>query len=227
MTDEELVKQGRAVERDLNNGFPMTCEKGRVIQEMASRIEALTAKLDGLQDRLNAANKARAYVMGMALKKQGKIDALEAKLAICEKYRDAYAECDRIGTQAVRDMEVKLAKAHEKEIAVWSENYAAMERKLYAARAGTKKAEAYAEELEKERDRWREIANNEAVEGEANRNAGLALEAKLAEAVEALRDLTDAFAKKVDVDQTRWKTPYEHPLSAYDRAVAFLKGENP
>jgi hypothetical protein len=42
--------------------------------------------------------------------------------------------------------------------------------------------------------------------------------------VEALRDLTNAFAKKVDVDQTRWKTPYEHPLSAYDRAVAFLKG---
>ena len=48
MTDEELVKQGRAVERDLNNGFPMTCEKGRVIQEMASRIEALTAKHEEL-----------------------------------------------------------------------------------------------------------------------------------------------------------------------------------
>jgi hypothetical protein len=54
-----------------------------------------------------------------------------------------------------------------------------------------------------------------------------ALEAKLAEAVEALRDLTNAFAKKVDVDQTRWKMPYEHPLSAYDRAVAFLKGDKP
>jgi hypothetical protein len=32
------------------------------------------------------------------------------------------------------------AKAHEKEIAVWSENYAALDRKLEAARAGTKKA---------------------------------------------------------------------------------------
>jgi septal ring factor EnvC (AmiA/AmiB activator) len=32
------------------------------------------------------------------------------------------------------------AKAHEKEITVWSENYAAMERKLEAARAATKKA---------------------------------------------------------------------------------------
>ena len=79
MSDAELVKQGRAVERDLNNGFPMTCEKGRVIQEMASRIEALTAKLDGLQDRLNAANKARAHVMKMAVKKQAKLfKAVEA-----------------------------------------------------------------------------------------------------------------------------------------------------
>jgi hypothetical protein len=73
MTDEELVKQGRAFERDLNNGFPMTCEKGRVIQEMASRIEALPAKLDNLQDRLDAANKARAHVMRMAVKKQAKL----------------------------------------------------------------------------------------------------------------------------------------------------------
>lgn len=38
---------------------------------------------------------------------------LEAKLVTCEKYRDAYAECDRIGTQAVRDLEVKLEKAVE------------------------------------------------------------------------------------------------------------------
>ena len=35
------------------------------------------------------------------------------KLATCEKYRDAYSECDRIGTQAVRDLEAKLAKAVE------------------------------------------------------------------------------------------------------------------
>ena len=38
---------------------------------------------------------------------------LEAKLATCEKYRDAYAECDRIGTQAVRDLEARLAKVVE------------------------------------------------------------------------------------------------------------------
>jgi RNase H-fold protein (predicted Holliday junction resolvase) len=36
---------------------------------------------------------------------------LEARLATCEKYRDAYAECDRIATQAVRDLEARLEKA--------------------------------------------------------------------------------------------------------------------
>jgi hypothetical protein len=42
-----------------------------------------------------------------------RIKELEAKLATCEKYRDAYAESDRIGTQAVRDLETKLQKAME------------------------------------------------------------------------------------------------------------------
>ena len=42
-----------------------------------------------------------------------RIEALEAKLATCEKYRDAYDEMGRIGTQAVRDLEAKLAKAVE------------------------------------------------------------------------------------------------------------------
>jgi hypothetical protein len=62
---------------------------------------------------------------------------------------------------------------------------------------------------------------------EKHRSRAEAAEAKLAKAAEALRDLTKAFAEKVDVDQTLWKTRYEHPLSAYDRAVAFLKGDKP
>jgi chromosome segregation ATPase len=41
------------------------------------------------------------------------LERLSDKLATCEKYRHAYAECDRIGTQAVRDLEAKLAKAVE------------------------------------------------------------------------------------------------------------------
>jgi len=68
MSDAELVKQGRAVERDLNNGFPMTCEKGRVIQEMASRIEALTARADAAEAELA---KAKADARAAALRDAG------------------------------------------------------------------------------------------------------------------------------------------------------------
>jgi hypothetical protein len=76
MTDEELVKQGRAFERDLNNGFPMTCEKGRVIQEMASRIEALTAKLAEMVEDGNW-----AYVQAALEDNATELTECEAKLA--------------------------------------------------------------------------------------------------------------------------------------------------
>ena len=39
-----------------------------------------------------------------------RIEELEAKLATCEKYRDAYDKMGRIGTEAYRDLEAKLAK---------------------------------------------------------------------------------------------------------------------
>ena len=45
-------------------------------------------------------------------------DLAAAKLATCEKYRDAYAECDRIGTQAVRDLEAKLKTVVEDKVDV-------------------------------------------------------------------------------------------------------------
>ena len=41
------------------------------------------------------------------------IERLRGALTTCEKYRDAYDEMGRIGTQAVRDLEAKLAKAVE------------------------------------------------------------------------------------------------------------------
>jgi len=54
----------------------------------------------------------RIEALQKALKDQSSVsDRLAEQLATCEKYRDAYAECDRIGTQAVRDLEAKLAKA--------------------------------------------------------------------------------------------------------------------
>jgi len=42
-----------------------------------------------------------------------RIEALTAKLATCEKYRDAYDKMGRIGTEAYRDLEAKLAKTVE------------------------------------------------------------------------------------------------------------------
>jgi hypothetical protein len=55
---------------------------------------------------------------------------------------------------------------------------------------------------------------------EQHRADALARENKLL--LGALSDLVNAFAKKVDVETTRWRMPYEHPLSAYDRAVDVL-----
>ena len=40
-----------------------------------------------------------------------RIEELEERLATCEKYRDAYAECDRIAPEVVRDLEARLEKA--------------------------------------------------------------------------------------------------------------------
>ena len=90
MTDAELIARLRDAPAD-GLGTENLC------LEAADRIEALTEQLAAAQ---HDAKEAEAYA-----------EELEAKLATCEKYRDAYAEFDRIGTQAVRDLEAKLAKA--------------------------------------------------------------------------------------------------------------------
>ena len=75
------------------------CDSTDAVKTVADRIEALTEQRDAARQD---AKEAEAYA-----------EELEAKLSICEKYRDAYAEMGRIGTQAVRDLEAKLAKAVE------------------------------------------------------------------------------------------------------------------
>ena len=76
-----------------------------------------------------------------------RIEELKAKLATCEKYRDAYAECDRIGAQAVRDLEAKLAKAVEM-LNEADQDYNRKTNDLIARHADR------IEELAKERDRY-------------------------------------------------------------------------
>lgn len=86
-------------------GYPIHATKDKACgwcRQAADRIEALTKDL--------AAWKKQHAVEALGWHNQiVRADKLEAKLATCEKYRDAYADCDRIGTQAVRDLEVKLA----------------------------------------------------------------------------------------------------------------------
>jgi predicted nucleic acid-binding Zn-ribbon protein len=93
MTDEELIASLRG------KGFSF-------MEKAADRIEALTAERDDYAFKLADANNTYSE-MHVAL------NEANDKLATCEKYRDAYAECDSIGTQAVRDLEAKLAKAVE------------------------------------------------------------------------------------------------------------------
>ena len=83
--------------------------------EAADRIEALIAEQSNLvvAAHRQGYDQARAVSSELRRAMAERIMELEAKLATCEKYRDAYAECDRIGAQAVRDLEAKLAKAVE------------------------------------------------------------------------------------------------------------------
>lgn len=102
MSDNDLIAMARLAQRDDR------MSTGALYGDLADRIEALQKALkdqssvsDRLAEQLAAArqdaDEAEAYA-----------EELEAKLATCEKYRDAYAEFDRIGTQAYRDLEEKL-----------------------------------------------------------------------------------------------------------------------
>lgn len=72
--------------------------------------EALIARLRGWARDIQTGSTA-TWAMDQDLKGAAdRIEALIAKLATCEKYRDAYDEMGRIGTQAVRDLEAKLAE---------------------------------------------------------------------------------------------------------------------
>lgn len=101
MSDEELI----ALHKDMMIGV----EAGyhyppKVAQMMHDRIEALIAERD---EAINQLDSARHSVDVL----EKRCRTLIAERATCEKYRDAYAEMGRTGTQAVRDLEAKLAKA--------------------------------------------------------------------------------------------------------------------
>ena len=105
MTDEELVK---ALRDFADDGYAeLSVAAADRIEQLVATNEALTAENKRLSQQCEGLMRA-GMNNGQAL------ILAEAKLATCEKYRDAYAECDSIGTQAVRDLEAKLAECLER-----------------------------------------------------------------------------------------------------------------
>jgi hypothetical protein len=108
MTDEELVKALRLLAFVHNDG---------AITQAADRIEQLQQALkdqSSVSDRLAEANEKLTAERDEAWRRAEHVEEqwgrCEAKLATCEKYRDAYDKMGRIGTEAYRDLEVKLAE---------------------------------------------------------------------------------------------------------------------
>lgn len=81
--------------------------------EAADRIEALTEQLEAARADAKEAEAYAEELQGDLTELCRQLIATEDKLATCEKYRDAYDKMGRIGTEAYRDLEAKLAKAVE------------------------------------------------------------------------------------------------------------------
>jgi hypothetical protein len=114
MTDEELVKLLATTNEQLQQALK---EQSSVSNRLAEANEKMKEKfLVVMAERDEAWRRA-----GHAEEQWGRC---EVKLATCEKYRDAYAACDRIGTQAYRELEGNLAKAVRglNAIYVWGED---------------------------------------------------------------------------------------------------------
>ena len=106
VTNEALTKERDEADDLAKAAFADGASNNIRLAETAHRIKALTKERDGYAHKLMQANNTYTEM-------HLEIERLSDKLATCEKYRDAYADCDRIGTQAVRDLEAKLAKAVE------------------------------------------------------------------------------------------------------------------
>jgi hypothetical protein len=78
------------------------------VPALIARVRELEGGRDKADTFAKALTEAARGLVCDVLDATTRAEAAEAKLATCEKYRDAYAECDRIGTQAVRDLEAKV-----------------------------------------------------------------------------------------------------------------------
>jgi hypothetical protein len=74
-------------------------------------IHALTEQLEAARADAKEAEAYAEELQGDLTELCSQLIATEDKLATCEKYRDAYDKMGRIGTEAYRELEAKLAKA--------------------------------------------------------------------------------------------------------------------
>ena len=73
-------------------------------------LQEVTVELEQAEARIEELERAVRYEADIAQQALDSRKELQAKLATCRKYRDAYAECDRISTHALR----KAVEALEK-----------------------------------------------------------------------------------------------------------------
>lgn len=66
---------------------------------------------DDLVKRLRGIDRTDIYLYETMNDAADRIEELEAKLATCKKYRDAYDKMGRIGTEAYRELDDKFQKA--------------------------------------------------------------------------------------------------------------------
>jgi hypothetical protein len=112
MTDEELVK---ALRDFADDGYAdLSIAAADRIELLATTNEQLVATNEALTAENKRLSQQCEGLMRAGMNNGQALILAEAKLATCEKYRDAYAECDSIGTQAVRDLEAKLAECLER-----------------------------------------------------------------------------------------------------------------
>jgi hypothetical protein len=104
MSDEELVKLLAATNEQLQ----------QALKEQSSVSDRLVEANEKMKEKFLVVMAERDEAWGRAGHAEEQWGRWEIKLATCEKYRDAYAACDRIGTQAVRDLEAKLAECLER-----------------------------------------------------------------------------------------------------------------
>ena len=238
-----LLAQIAALRAEVRKSAMDAVSAGCQAQEAYEAQKAAEAERDALRAE-------RGAVLGMYMRssdegfrQKARAEAAETTLAAMTKERDAKVATDAV-EQMIRNLRdcangmgsfktnrgdfglcddaadmISAIAAHRDALNILSaEDVAVHQEAISRAEA----AEAEVEKLRTERDEHRRNWER-AFDADTALEEGLTAAEAVAEKLRgALVDLTAAFAKKVDVNRTKWRMSYEHPLSAYDRAMDLL-----